>query len=345
MKKILIRSLVIILSVVATLLVLELGIKLVYKFRFEPKESAHISAPWLYRLSQNKDLLYELIPGAQARLKRIDYEINAFGFRDKKYRERKAHDQRIIFIGDSLTFGWDLPLKDSYHKQLETLMTSRGHSVDVYGMGVVGYNTEQEYHLIRDNVIRFVPDMLVLQVCPNDFERKLSIRISPDDKKFALTPYHDFSIPYVFKKNSSSRFWMRHSSLFKFLNLKLSWLKKKRNENYEPNDVFLLGEERSISFLKKIKKFLENNGIPFSVVIFPFRQGEKNYTYHSLHKRLHDLLADIEVPYLDLYEEINQKMKDQDIWLDRLHLNAVGNAAAAQKISAFLQPLLFDPIE
>lgn len=342
MKKLLIRTAVILLSIVITLLVLESGIRLFYKFRFEPKESAHISAPWLYRLSQDKHLLYELIPGAEARIKRIDYKINAFGFRDQKYRERKAHEKRIIAVGDSLTFGWDLPLQDTYHKQVEALMISQGKSVEVYGMGVVGYNTEQEYQLIKNNVLRFAPDMLVLQVCPNDFERKLSIRISPDEKRFALTPYHDFSIPYVFTKSSGSRFLMRHSYLFRFLNLKISWLKKKREKNYAPKEVFLLGEERSLSYIKKIKNYLDKNSIPFSVVLFPFRQIEDLYPYTSLHDRIHKLLEEIEVPYLDLHEKIGPRLKDQDIWLDRLHLNAEGNAAAAQKILEFLDPLLFN---
>ena len=265
MNKTIIRISVIFLSIIITFLLLELGVRLVYKFRFEPKGSAFISASRIYRLSNDKHLLYELIPKSKARIKGIAYEVNAFGFRDKKYRERKVHEKRIIFVGDSLTFGWDLPLNDTFHKQLETLMAIKGYSVDVFGMGVVGYNTVQEYFLINNNVARFSPDMVILQICPNDFERKLSIKIPPGDKNFTLIPYHDFLIPYVFKKGSFSQFLMRHSFLFRFLNLKISWQKKKRNKNYSPTDVFLLGEEKSILFLKRIKKYLDKKGIPLSV--------------------------------------------------------------------------------
>ncbi len=345
MKKIIIRISLILLSITVTSLLLELGVRLAYKFRFEPKGTAHISASWIYRLSNNKHLLYELKPKSKARIEGIPYEINSFGFRDKKYRERKAHKKRIIFVGDSLTFGWNLPLNDTYHKQLETMMTAKGHSVDVFGMGVVGYNTVQEYFLINNNVARFNPDMVILQVCPNDFERKLSIKTSPGDKNFALTPYHDFSIPYVFKKGLGSQFLMRYSSLFRFLNLKISWLKKKRNENYNPTDVFLLGEEKSIRHLIRIKKYLDKKGIPLSVIMFPFRQIEDNYVYSSLHKRVHELLENMDIPYIDLFEEFNRKLKDKDIWVDRLHPNTRGNEAAAQKLYEFLTPMLFNGVE
>ena len=344
MKKIIFRISAIFLSILVTFLLLELGVRLLYKFRFKPQDSAHIPAPWIYRLSNNKHLLYELLPKSKARVEGIEYEINAFGFRDKKYRERKVHEKRIIFVGDSLTFGWNLTLKDTYHKQLETLMTARGHSVDVFGMGVVGYNTVQEYFLINNNIARFSPDMVILQVCPNDFERTLSIRISPDEKNFALTPYYDFSIPYVFKKGSSSQFLMRHSHFYRFLNLKLSWLKKKRDKDYNPMDVFLLGEEKSVLHLKRIKKYLDRNGIPLSVIIFPFRQIEGNYIYSSLHERVHELLEEMDIPYFDLFEDFNRKFKDVDIWVDRLHPNAEGNEAAAQKLYEFLTPLLFGPV-
>ena len=102
MNKTIIRISVIFLSIIITFLLLELGVRLVYKFRFEPKGSAFISASRIYRLSNDKHLLYELIPKSKARIKGIAYEVNAFGFRDKKYRERKVHEKRIIFVGDSL---------------------------------------------------------------------------------------------------------------------------------------------------------------------------------------------------------------------------------------------------
>jgi hypothetical protein len=345
MKKLIIRTTIILLSVVITLFLLEVGVRSFYKFRFKPKGTAPIPAPKTYRVSKNKNLVFELIPGSKAYVKGIPYKINAWGFRDKKYRERKAHEKRIIFVGDSLTYGWLIPLAETYHKQLETLMTEKGYSIDIFGMGVVGYNIIQEFHIIKENIPRFNPDMVILQICPNDFERRLSIRKKPDEKSFVLTPYYDFSIPYVFKKTKTTEFLMKHSHLFRFINLKMSWLEKKDNEDYTPKHVFLLGEEKAFSYLTKIKKYLDSKDIPFSVVIFPFKKVGENYIYTSIHQKIHDHLDNMEVPYLDLYEEFNLNNKNTGMWIDRLHLNKRGYDIAADRLYDFLIPQLYENIK
>lgn len=342
MKKLIIRITMVFMSIIVTFFMLELGVRLTYKFKFRSKGIAHMPAPKTYRMSQNKKLLFELVPRSKAHIKGITYKINAFGFRDKQYRERKAQKKRIIFVGDSLTYGWVIPLNDTYHKQLEKLMTLKGHSIDVWGMGVIGYNTIQEYQVIKENVVRFNPDMVIIQMCPNDFERRLGVRKKPDDKEFVLTLYHDFSIPYVFKKGGITKFLMQNSHLFRFMNLKIFWLKKKRNEDYTPEEVYLLGEEKSFQYLERIKNYLDNKEIPLSIVIFAFRKIEDDYIYASLHKRIHEKLDEMKVPYLDLYEEFNLNNKGKNIWLDRLHPNANGYQIAAQKLSEFLIPLLYD---
>ena len=95
MKKLTIRITIVFLSIIVTFFMLELGVRLTYKFKFRPKGIAHIPAPKTYRMSQNKELLFELVPGSKAHIKGITYKINAFGFRDKQYRERKAKKKRI----------------------------------------------------------------------------------------------------------------------------------------------------------------------------------------------------------------------------------------------------------
>jgi len=340
LKKLFIRSFLIVLSVLFTLLALELILQLVYKFKFSPRGIAPLPISKTYKLSKNKNLLYELLPNSMAKIDGIKFEINAFGFRDKKYRIRKINKKRIIFIGDSLTYGWCISLNETYHKQLERLLNLRGYDVDVMGMGVVGYNTIQEYHLMKEEAIRFNPDMIILQISPNDFERIVSIKKNQEGKKLVLIPYHDFSIPHIIKKGRITHLLMKYSHFYKFINLKLYWLIKKKNERYTPEDFFLLGEENSFRHLKKIKNLLDKKGIQFSAVIFPFKKIEETYPYASLHKKIHNQLRKMQVPYIDLYEEFNIKNKE-DIWIERFHPNAKGNEIAAYKLLDFIVPLLY----
>jgi lysophospholipase L1-like esterase len=341
MKKFFIRSAIIVLSVLFTFLALELILRMVYKFKFSPRGIAPLPIAKTYRLSKNKNLLYELIPNSNARIEGIDFEINGWGFRDNKYQKSKGNKKRIIFIGDSLTYGWRIHLNETYHKRLERLFNSKGYGVEVMGMGVAGYNTVQEYYLIKEKALEFNPDMITLQICPNDFEKTVSIKKYRKGKHLVLVPYHDFSIPYVIKKESIAEFLMKYSHLYKFINLKLFWLKRKYDQNYNPGEVFLLGEEKSFRYLKKIKNLLQRKNIQFSAVIFPVRKAKDVYPYTSLHEEIHNRLEEWEIPYLDLYEDLNIKNKEV-IWIGRLHPDAKGNEIAAQKIFSFIVPLVYE---
>jgi lysophospholipase L1-like esterase len=341
LKKIFTAIGVMFLSVLFTLLVLELVLRVVYDFRAHERRRGFHAVTKLYRLSKNKNLVYELCPNSELKLeeKGIDLKINYFGFRDNKYSLNKGDKKRVIFIGDSLTYGWHINLHETYHKQLEKRLHKKNYDIDVMGMGVVGYNTVQEYHLIKEKVLKFNPDIIVLQICPNDFRRTLGIKKENKGKHYILLPSRDIAIPYVLEKNAITHFFMRRSHLYKFINVKLELLIKKWDKNYTPKEYFLMGEDKSFRYLKKIKNFLDGEGITFCAVIFPYRKTGEIYRYASLHKRIGDLLTHLQVPYIDLYREFNIT-GPADIWADKSHPNAKGNRIAAETLLDFLLPML-----
>jgi len=339
LKKLLINVSVSIISLFVIFLILEVIVRATYEFKFRPKGKADLPISKTYKLAENKNLLYELLPNSKAKIKGEHYIINAFGFRDKKFRIRKTNQTRILFVGDSVTYGWRISLEETYHKRLEKLLKDKGYDIDVMGMGIPGYNIVQEYHLIKETALNFNPDILVLQITPNDFERTVTIQTFREGEKLTLLPYHDFSIPFVIKKTKFTYFLMQYSHLFKLINLKLSWLKNKQNQDFAPNDSFLLGEEKSFRHLSKIIKLLKRNSIQFAVVIFPFQKRRNKYAFAALHEKIHRKLEEMEVPFIDLHEEFNLNHKD-DLWIERLHPNAKGHELASVILLKFLLPLL-----
>jgi lysophospholipase L1-like esterase len=338
-KRISAICIVLTLSTILSLFLIELAIRAFYQFKFSPRGEANLPASKTYRLSQNEHLLYELLPGSEVKIQGKEFVTNAFGFRDKKYRIRKANKTRIIFVGDSITYGWGVALEETYHKQIERLLYDKGHDVDVMGMGIPGYNTIQEYYLIKETVLDFKPDILILQIAPNDFERTVSIKAYHEGEKLTLIPYHDYSIPFVVKKTKFTYFLMRNSHLFKLTNLRLSWLINKRDSDYIPRDVFLLGEEDSFRHIEEIKKLLDREDIRFAAVIFPFQLRGDVDSFASLHERIHQELEKMQVPYIDLFDELNNKHIG-NIWIERLHPNEHGHRIASLALLKFLEPML-----
>lgn len=338
-KKISAICIVVMLSTFLSLFLLEFAIRAFYQFRFSPRGKANLPAPKTYRLSKNKHLLYELLPDSKVKIQGKEFVINSWGFRDKKYRRRKVNKTRIIFVGDSITYGWRVALEDTYHKQIERLLYNRGYDVDVMGMGIPGYNTIQEYYLIKETALAFKPDILLLQIAPNDFERTVSVKSYREGKKLTLIPYHDFSIPFVIKKTKLTYFLMRNSHLFKLINLRLYWFTNKRDSDYIPRDIFMLGEEDSFRYLEKIKKQLDREGIRFAAVIFPFQLRRDKNSFAPLHERIHQELEKMQVPYIDLFDELNAK-DIGNVWIERRHPNEHGHRIASLAVLKFLEPML-----
>jgi len=338
-KKLLKKIFVTVVTVIVLLFLFEITLRIFFKFKFEPRGRARLPASQTFKLSENKDLLYELLPGSQAEIRGVEIKINAAGFRDKEYGPPESEKTRIVCVGDSVTYGWMVALEDTYHKRLESLLNERGYKAEVLGMGVPGYNTIQEYCLIREKALNFDPDLLLLQIVVNDFERTVSIRTFREGKKLVLVPYHDFTIPFMVKRTGFTYFLMKSSHLFKFVNLRLSWIKTKQDPGFTPRDVFLLGEERSLRYLKKIKSLLDKNDVRFAAVIFPFQQREDIYAYSALHDKIHALFEKIQVPYIDLFETLNSD-GGEGLWQSRRHPNKIGYKAASAAIFEFLLPLL-----
>ncbi|MDA0321192.1 MAG: SGNH/GDSL hydrolase family protein [Verrucomicrobia bacterium] len=122
----------------------------------------------VHQYAENLDLVYELKPSAESRDK--PYKINRFGMRDQEYALQKpANTIRIAVIGDSVAFGHQIPVEDTFEHLLEDKLnaTSDVH-FEVLNFSVVGYNSRQEEIVLKDKVLPFEPDYLLIGVCLND---------------------------------------------------------------------------------------------------------------------------------------------------------------------------------
>ncbi|MBM3976459.1 MAG: hypothetical protein FJ299_05660 [Planctomycetes bacterium] len=122
-----------------------------------------------------------LIPNAQGEVlypgrdaaedRRVLYRVNALGFRDREYaHEKPAGVRRVVLLGDSVTYGTGVDLKDSLPKQLERELREvcAGQTVEVLNFGVYAYNTRQEVALLEHRALAFAPDVVLLVATVTD---------------------------------------------------------------------------------------------------------------------------------------------------------------------------------
>lgn len=118
-------------------------------------------------------LVYELQPGLDLDFGHRKVRTNAQGMRkDAVYPvARQPHSVRILGLGDSGMFGWDVEQGRNYLDVLEQTLATRNDGVryEALNTGTPGYNTRLEVELLKARGLAFRPDIVIVGWCENDF--------------------------------------------------------------------------------------------------------------------------------------------------------------------------------
>lgn len=174
-RKLLPGLLLAIFSILFTVLLLELGVRLL-----------HLAPPaegtgWFWQIPDSQTG-WSLLPGARGHWFNpqmeydVDVAINSDGLRDVQ-RETLAKPDgvfRILLLGDSYVEGLRVPLEQTFGKVLEQQLNASapaGQRFEVIPAGVSGWGTDQELLWLREHGAAYQPDLVLLAFFPgNDFQ-------------------------------------------------------------------------------------------------------------------------------------------------------------------------------
>jgi lysophospholipase L1-like esterase len=191
--------------------------------------------------------------------------INADGYADRLYAiPRPAEVFRIVALGDSMTFGFGVPMGKSFVDQMEEMINRGGKYVptEILNLGVPGFNTYEEYKALIAMGDKLEPHLVLLNYFPND--------VMPDryhPSPFAVCPpdvlpfggLRDFFLSFaLFRVFHDGYFMIRFGANPDSLGF-TSYLKE-RNP----------GLACSFYYLRGIKSFCEMRRIPLLVTIVPW---------------------------------------------------------------------------
>ena len=159
-------------ATILSLVIAELGFRLLISIRIVAYPTPDVDTA-IHRYSTNKDLVYELKPSATSQDGVVT--TNRFGMRDHEYTLKKPTGvTRICVIGDSVAFGYRiepsmLPIREIFPELLESkLNVASARSYEVLNFSVTGYNSAQEEIVLKEKVLQFEPDVVILSYVPND---------------------------------------------------------------------------------------------------------------------------------------------------------------------------------
>ena len=274
-------------------------------------------------LVSDKDLYKRYRQGLKETLHGVDIKINELGFRDRSGVAKPPGQFRILFLGDSVTFGTGVKADDTFVRRIEALAAPYvNHNISTINTGVSSYNTQMQWSVVNKFGDYFQPDLVILLYVTNDIEmtpskpydsfRELSIsgKSPPEVLEWILARSWGYRLVY--------HLFVRHDG--------------GAHGAIEPDAPGLRVSKDSVI---EISQYFKEKNVPFVVFFFRYRENEFNnhliQELQSVARRAGLLIKDT----LPWYSTITDFAPITNSRVDA-HPNADGHAILAEGMTQFL---------
>ena len=209
--------------------------------------------------------------------------VNRDGVRDRNHMlDNPQNLPRIVFLGDSVTFGYYMPRAASYPAILEQLLTERGKPAEVFNVALPGWSTRQQRIAYREIVRKYQPDHVVIGFCLNDVAEMQNNLSKPSP-----------IITFAYERS----------------NLVRAVLRVQHWEIHQVEELFVSpalptvqqGWQQTLDALRSLAEEVRQDGAKFSLLVFPFRfQVEAGAPEPIPQRILEEFSGENDIPFLDV---------------------------------------------
>ena len=345
----------VVLGVVVALVIVEAALRV-----FPPHRTAEYLRS-IHIVRRDRAWLFGLRPGTSVRLPpngRIEYAINADGFRDFAYaRHKPAGTFRIVVLGDSIAFGHRVNLEETFTKVLEKrLATAAPPKVEVLNLGISGYNAYNEAALFVDIGVGYEPDLVLVEFCVNDLNDPTLHFDASTLSQMGVIPAAAFPDP-EHRRLTTARLptlALRYCRLLRSCELvqdafPLLFVPDADavRAAYEPHDDPSAVE---LAWLRErygeIARAAARAQARFAVVVFPHKGQVKEGTSTRLQAHLAELGRDAGWPTIDLLPAFRRAASGspEPLLMDQWHPTPAGHRVAGEELAVQLRSLGLLPL-
>jgi len=263
------------------------------------------------RPSDNLKIGHVHRPGVEATLMGVNVKINSDGLRDRDYSVNRGKKHRIIFLGDSLTFGWGVEKEDTFESLLEEKL-DRIRPTEILNFGTGNYNSEQEVNLFLEKGVKYNPDLVVLFYFINDAEG------TPEKSRW----------DFLGLSRLITFYWSKIHSLMANLSESKSF-KSFYSDLYKDDQEGWINSKKAI---RQIAQYCKDNAIRFEVILLPELHNVQDYPLKEEHAKIMAFLKENNINGFDLTPSFSSVTEPHKLWvaLDDAHPNAIAHRMIAE---------------
>jgi len=256
------------------------------------------------------------------------FRINPEGNRGGEMISPKPKDVfRIVFIGDSVTFGYYVEEEETFAKVAENLMQRKkikGRRVEIVNAGVSGLGVNETLNHLKKRVFAWEPDLVVWGFYLNDVM---------DEEADILFPVRDLGAWSFLDHFASGRLVERV-----IFSTRLGAEFKIDHENPVNQKVEESWRVVAFNFLEG-KRLLDEKNVPVIVVCLPSGlQIGRRWTVFHYQKKLEKICSRFSIPFLDVLPDLELKGSSEALYFrgDLLHPNAKGHQIIGKAVAEFI---------
>jgi lysophospholipase L1-like esterase len=297
---------------------------------------------------RDPELGWRMRPGAEHAWGGVPIRINDKGLRGPERPYAKpAGVRRILFLGDSVTFGFRLAHdEETFPQRVEALCNAnRPATVEVVNAGVDGYSPWQELAYLRSEGLHYEPDLIVVSFILNDVTEKLALRrFGGWSEGFQLSQAAASWREWLADHTAIGFFLARAATRFRFgedaaaAARAAEFLRIEALVEEPENPEIRHAWDITLSNLAGIVDIAKKHDVGLLLVAFPYTfqfadPAARAQPQHILER----FAAERGVPFLDLLPPLAERLqrdnlRPSDVFLDEDHLSPRGAEIVAELI-------------
>jgi hypothetical protein len=244
----------------------------------------------------------------------IHHDVNPSGFRGPAVGPKSDGSFRIVFLGDSFTFGEGVRNEDTFAEEAARQLRKQRHPVEPCNLGVGGYNTSQSLFMLKQMGLGMNPDVVVVGYTLNDAEPPL-FRIDPEsgqsvrrDRESRITAEATASKPpkgFIYRFRIAQLAW----HVTRQRKMTTQTIEYYRSIN-KPGEEGRIESERA---LREIISICRERDIPCIILLFPLLFDlSDDYPFESSHERIRKLAEESDAVVIDMLPSLRGR-KSHDV--------------------------------